>query len=128
MSEPFVCDAVFEDSALYLMGRGESPSPSGAYMLQEDIEAIDLKVFEQGKPGTAIDSQTLAVADVVFDELQTDRWTKDSTGYNFRYQTRVEQLPHGNRTYVFEFKFTPTGGGPIFHAVFHVPTRDLHRS
>lgn len=127
MSAPFVCQAVFEDSALYLMGRGKGPG--GAYMLQADIQSIDLKVFEQGKPGTVIDTQTLTVSQVVFDTLQTDaRWTKDATGYNFRYQTLVTQLPDGGKTYVFEFKFTPAGGGPIFHAVFHVPTLDLHRS
>jgi hypothetical protein len=127
MSGPFVCQAVYEDSALFLMGRGKAST--GDYMLQANIEAIDLKVYEQGKPGTLIDEQTITPAEVIFDTLQTDaRWTKDSTGYNFRYQTLVAQLPHGKRTYVFEFKFTPAGNGPIFHAVFHVPTLELMRS
>lgn len=125
--QPFVTQAVFEDSALFLMGRGRAPG--AAYMLQADISAINLQVYQKGRPATIIDAQDPSPAAVIFDALQTDaRWTKDATGYNFRYQTLVTQLPRGNRTYVFEFKFTPTAGGPVFHAVFEVPTLDLHRS
>lgn len=125
--QSFVTQSVFEDSAFYLLGRGKNAA--GANWAQADFSQITLKVYEQGKPAAPIAERTLTIADVIFDALQADaRWTKDSTGYNFRLQTLPADVPQGNKTYVFELKFTPAGGAPIFFGVFEVPTLDLHQS
>jgi len=127
--QPFVTQAVFEDSGLFLMGRGLGPL--AAPFLQADIDTIQLKVFEKGRPAVEIHSESPAVSGTVFNSLQLDaRWTKDAVGYNFRYSVPVAALPNGNSVYVFEFKFTPTApfAALVFHGVFEVPTLDLHRS
>jgi hypothetical protein len=125
--QSFVTQSVYEDSAFYLMGRGKNSA--AANWVQADFQAIDLKVYEQGKPATLIAQRTLTIADVIFNALQTDaRWTKDATGYNFRLLTLPADVPDGSKQYVFEIKFTPTGGAPIFFGVFEVPTLDLHQS
>ena len=74
-----------------------------------DINAItytshDLKTGEQT-------SGTLTIGTVVFDTLQKDvRWTKDTSGYNFRWTIPASELPEGDRTKEFEITFDPISG------------------
>lgn len=115
---------VFEDSGLYLMAR--VTGSNAANMVQADVSSISLVVTKRG--GTPGDAESVTVSSVVFNTLQTDaRWTKDATGYNFRYEVSPTQLGDGEGMYYFEFKFTPASG-PVFHVVFEVETLPLQRS
>lgn len=126
--KPFRTEAIFEDSGLYLAGRVED-ALTGDELTQSDLTSITLKVYEISDPGTEIDSETLVIADTVFDTLQTDGWTVDSTGYNFRYLVPETSLPLGGAMYRFEFKFVRNPSTlPPFHAVFEVPTLGLYSS
>ena len=59
----------------------------------------------------------LAVADVVFDTLQTDPiWTVDATGYNFRHVLDVsahQAFTVAGRRYLVEYQLTPAAGQMI---------------
>ena len=59
----------------------------------------------------------LAVASIIFDTLQTDdRWTKDSTGYNFRHVIDVssnQAFTVAGRRYLVEYTLTPASGQKI---------------
>ncbi len=63
------------------------------------------------------DGVSLAVADVVFDSLQTDAlWTVDSTGYNFRHVVDVsanQAFSAAGRRFLVEFTLTPSAGQVI---------------
>ena len=62
-------------------------------------------------PDVAVDSDTLVVADSVFDTLQTDgRWSKDSAGYNFRDTVAASVLTTAEHRYQVEYMFTPSSG------------------
>lgn len=126
--KPFRTEAIFEDSGLYLAGRAED-ALTGDALLQSDLTSITLKVYEISDPDTEIASETLTIANVIFDTLQTDGWTIDSTGYNFRYQVPATSLPLGGAMYRFEFAFVRNPSTlPPFHAVFEVPTLGLYSS
>lgn len=120
-----VCDAVYEDSGFSLMARiyGQAATP----ITQSTISSVALKVFDVSS-STSVATATPVVATCIFDTLQTDAyWTKDATGYNFRYSTLASQVPNGGSRYRFEFTFTPTSGA-VFPVVFEVPTMDLYGS
>jgi hypothetical protein len=117
---------VFEDSGFHLMARlmrnDGNVCPSG------DFSAIDLNVFDIDRDWKVVDSSTLTIANVFFDVLQTDsRWTKDSTGYNFRHAVAASSMIQGDSTYRYEFKFTATSGAVVW-VLFDVPTINLKRS
>ena len=128
--KPFETQLVFEDSGIFLFARGKGPA--GTYFQQSEYDAIQLKIYDEADPETVIATVNLTIADVIFNTLQTSdvRWTKDSTGYNFRYGTLAAHLPTGGRRYRFEFKFTPTvaSGYQPFFGVFIVPTMGLYTS
>jgi hypothetical protein len=60
---------------------------------------------------------SLAIADVLFDTLQTDpSWTADAIGYNFRHVLDVSLQPAfaiAGRRYLVEYRLTPTLGQRI---------------
>jgi hypothetical protein len=128
--QPFETQVVFEDTGIFLFGRGKSPG--GGYFQQADFDTILLKVWDEADPATVVATATLAISTTIFNSLQANdsRWTKDTTGYNFRYGTLASQLPKGGRKYRFEFKFTPTvaSGYQPFFGVFRVPTLGLFTS
>jgi len=120
-----VTDAVYEDSGFSLMARIYGQAATA--ITQATISSIALKVYEVSS-STSVATATPVVATCVFDTLQTDAyWTKDSTGYNFRYSTLAAQVPTGGSRYIFEFTFTPASGA-VFPVVFEVPTLDLYGS
>jgi hypothetical protein len=129
--KPYVTQAVFEDSGLVLMGRGRSPG--GAYFQQADFDSIKLKIYDAAAPATLIVPEiTLTISDVIFNSLQTsdsNRWTIDTTGYNFRHVVRAAHLPTGGREARLEYKFTPAGVTyDPFHAVIRIPVMGLYGS
>jgi hypothetical protein len=120
-----VTDAVYEDSGFSLMARIYGQAATA--ITQATISSIALKVFDISS-STQIATATPVVATCVFDTLQTDAyWTKDSTGYNFRYSTLAAHVPAGCGRALFEFTFTPSSGA-VFPVVFEVPVLDLYGS
>lgn len=120
--------SAFEDGGLSLMAR--VVGNNAANIVQSDITSITCSVFDldSATPDTAIATPTITVANVVYDTLQTDnRWTKDSTGYNFRYDALASQVPTGDRRYRWEFVFNPASGED-FLVVFQVATLPIRTS
>ncbi len=94
---------------------------NGSNISQSDISAVERKIFDAdgSTPDTAEDTSDLTVASVVFDDLQTDdRWTEDSTGYNFR-DTVVASLLSSPTRYRIEYKFTGAAGEVFFIRWYH---------
>ena len=107
-----------EGSPLTLMDR--IYGHAGTAITQASLTAISYRTFEYASEddaesdtsGTEVStSASLVVADTVFDTLQTDaRWTRDSTGYNFRFTLPVARLPNGGKFIRVEVLFDPTSG------------------
>lgn len=89
-------------------------------ILIDDVASIELNVFDLSGPTplTFIHGESLTVAEVIFDTIQTDaRWDVDSTGYNFRFEvTDPEVMVAGGKRYRYEVLLrmdTGVIGGPI---------------
>lgn len=92
-----------------------------ADIARADIDSIHYSVYllDEGDADarTAVaghDDVELAVADVVFDTLQSDAiWTVDASGYNFRHELDVSTDPAfaiAGRRYLVEHRLTPAVG------------------
>ena len=115
----------FEDSGVSLMARILGTASTA--IAQADISTITygVKATHGGSTATIAFGTSLSTTEVVFDTLQTDaRWTRDTTGYNFRVDVPSSALPDGNKKYRAEVKFTPASGQP-FHAAWDIETVDL---
>lgn len=88
-------------------------------IVQADLSAIALAVYDSTNTATAVYTEDLTIADVIFDTAQP--WDKDSDGYNFLHVIDPDALPAGGKTYHFEYTFTPETGHPILET-FVVPT------
>lgn len=102
---------------------------AGTAITQATISTIVCKVFlESGStPDTAVVTPTVTVSSAVFDTLQTDsRWTKDGTGYNFRFTVPGTSLTVDGGRYRVEYLFTPTSGDAF--TVIHIHTMTTWRS
>ena len=120
---------VFEDSGASLMSR--MLGTDAAVVTQADITSIALNIFDVTDSANPVadgsNPVTVTVADVIFDTLQTDaRWSKDSTGYNFRYDTLATQVPTGATVVRFEFEITPASG-QVFFDVYEVDVLAIHK-
>jgi len=110
----------FQDGGVALMAR--IVGNSAVNITQGSITSIALTVLDANTRDIEIAEAAIVVATAVFDALQTDdRWTVDSTGYNFRDDVPAASLADGNKTYRFEYAFTPASGA-VFFVVFHVTT------
>ncbi len=116
---------VFEDSGAALMAR--VVGNDATLVTQAAIASIDCKVFDAVAGGNPLAEPAVTVADSVFDTLQTDdRWTADSTGYNFRHDLPASALADGGKTYRVEYLFTPNAGlGEPFFVVFELTAVNL---
>jgi len=91
---------------------------------QSDVTSITLKTF-LNYGTTATSTTSLTVSAVVFDALQTDaRWTKDSTGYCFRFQIPSSVFDTGDSTYRCEFLFDMDSQPDLF-VIFSVDTVEV---
>jgi len=116
---------IYEDTGVTCMSR--ILGDDAAAITQATTSSIELKTFKNIST-TATSTTALTVANVVFDSYQTDaRWSKDSTGYNFRYAVPSSVFDDGDATYRLEFKFTPTSGSDYF-VVFQVDTVEVFSS
>ena len=116
---------IYEDTGVTCMSR--ILGDDGAAITQSGTSAITVAVFKNTNTAATY-TASLTVADVVFDSYQTDaRWSKDSTGYNFRYAVVSGVFDDGDATYRIEFKFTPTSGSQYF-VVFEIDTVEVFTS
>ncbi len=103
-----------EDSGCSIMARVRLPS--AAYITQSAISTVTVSYRRTDVTG-AITTTSLTVSAVVFDTLQTGNfWTKDPTGYNFKWDASASIFTAGNGKYAVTFLFTPASG-----AAFKVP-------
>jgi len=130
--QAFATQTVFEQTGGgLLMGRGKGLD--GVYFVRSDFTSITLRIYDMAEPGVSINGtnnsgEGVPVSSVIFNSLQTSdpRWTVDSTGYNFRYTLKADDIPDGGRRYRFEFEMLPAGASDPFWGVFEVPTLSLY--
>lgn len=114
--------SVFEGGTATLMAR--VLGADAAAIAQADLDSIEYSIYllDDASPSsrTAVTGHggvSLAVADVVYDELQTDdRWTEDATGYNFRHTIDVssdDAFAAAGRRCLVEYTLTPVSGQVI---------------
>lgn len=116
---------IWEDSGATLMAR--VVGNDAADLQQADVTGISYKIFDldSATPGTATATGTCVVATVIKDTLQTDdRWTVDSTGYNFIEATAASLWPTGDHRYRIEYIFDPVSGED-FPVVFELSVRAI---
>jgi len=113
---------VFKNGTATLLAR--VVGGDGQHVTQIDIASVSYSVYllddQDADSRTEVSGHTnvaLTVADVVFNDLQTDAlWTADETGYNFRHTLDVSTNPAftiAGRRYMVEFELTPTSGQAI---------------
>lgn len=122
---------VWEDSGATCMAR--VVGQDAANVTQASLTSIGYKVFDLdgAAPGTATATGAPVVADTIYDTLQTadDRWTVDSTGFNFLdiVAGAAANLPTGDHRYRIEYIFTPASG-QVFTVVFSLYARAIRSS
>jgi len=116
---------IYEDTAITCMAR--IMGDDAERIVTADVTSITLKTFLNY--GTTATSTTVieSFTNIIFDALQTDdRWTKDTTGYNFRYQIPESVFDTGDSTYRCEFLFDLTDGSqPDLFVIFSVDTVEV---
>jgi hypothetical protein len=128
-----ITGTVWERGGAVVMARVQGTRTSGVAdnMDQSDIDGVTYWVYEKYTSGYIATSdnasQALTVADVVYNTLQTDnRWTVDSTGYNFRHTLTSTAFPTGGRAYRAQYLFNPNKSGePAFWVVFDITAKSL---
>lgn len=101
-----ITGVVYEDTTFSLMGRIDV---AGANAVQADISAITMYAWNKADLATELIADSLTVASVVFDTLQTDgRWAEDNTGYNFRYDVASTVCTTAGQ-YLFRAEITGLG-------------------
>ena len=116
---------IWEDSGYTVLAR--ILGHDGTAITQSDVSGtIAWTVAERSAPDTVVTSGTVAIADTVYDALQTNdaRWTKDTTGFNFAAAMAVDTVPTGSKTYHLRFTFTPSSGA-VYQFPVILPTRNL---
>lgn len=123
-SEP-VRATVWEDSGATCLGRFYGND--GDAITQATLTSITCKIFDLDSaiPTTAT-TQTVTIASAVSDTLRTDddRWTVDTTGFNFEHTITDDNLATGDHRYRIEYVFTPTSG-ENFVAVYELQCRAI---
>ena len=108
---------VLEDGGFVVMTRIRGND--GNLITQANVSAIighvyDLRVETPGS--VDLWNQVLAVADTIFDTLQTTsddpRWTRDDIGFNFRSIVPSTTVPNPSR-YRCEIVISPASGDPF---------------
>lgn len=86
----------------------------GALITQASITGITFTAYDldSATPTVAVSGPTaLTVSGVVFNAAQTDeRWTVDSTGYNFMYEVLESVFTTDGHFYKVVFDFDPASG------------------
>lgn len=104
--------AIWEDGDATYLARIKFNGLAATGFTQASLTSITRTIFDtdSATPTTAIATDILVIASVVFDTLQTDgRWTIDETGYNFRDSMGGSNFTDPN-AYRVEYAFLSTGG------------------
>lgn len=112
----------FKNGSVTLLAR--IVGADGVNVIGSDINTIKYSVYllDDQNPDNRIavadhTNVSLAVANVVFNSLQTDAmWTVDTTGYNFRHVLDVsthQAFTVAGRRYLIEYQLTPAVGQMI---------------
>lgn len=76
---------------------------------------VTVTVWDEQTHAQVFQDTAVAVSSVIFNALQTDgRWTRDTTGYNFRYTVKPENWSTaqvGAKSYRIEAKLTTVSFG-----------------
>jgi len=111
---------VFKNGTATLMGRIRGNDAEN--IVRADVASIAYSIYklDENDPDsrTAVEDHTavaVTVNDVIFDALQTDddRWTVDSTGYNFRHTIPISAATAfavAGVHYLVEYTFTMATG------------------
>lgn len=113
---------VFKNGSAILLAR--IVDATGQPIDQAAISSIEYTIYELDpcRPDdlTVVDGHdgvALTVADVVYNQLQTDGlWTVDEDGYNFRHEVDVAQneaFPKAGSQYQVRYEFTPASGQKV---------------
>ena len=120
---------IVQGNTAVLLGRLEDID--GTPLVQADVSAVSVKVYDMDQRENVVVSDTPNVSDVIFNTLQT--WptipgftAPDSEGYNFRYETLATFFPQGNRRYQVEV--IATVGGKPRSQIWRQSTIDLFQS
>lgn len=102
----FVAGPVFQNGDASFLARVEI---DGVVAQKSDIATITCNVYDLkgDTPTTPVLTPTLTVAATMFDTLQTDgRWTRDTSGYNFRHAMPNTAFTHARHEYDVVYQFT----------------------
>ena len=119
-------DVVFQNGGATYLAR--VLGNAGTAITQASLSSISCGVYDEdgATPGTAIITPTVTIASAVYDTLQTDSiWTKDTTGYNFKFSIPATGFPIADHRHRIEFKFTPASGA-VFYGKAYVGVEDTN--
>lgn len=122
-----ITGAVWEDSTPFLMAR--LVDIDNKVLTKDDVSSIACKVFDlDAAPQDEGTSVAVVKANVIFDTLQTgERWTADTTGYNFGHALPAARLSEGDHRYRIEYIFT-LADETTFPVVYILTALDLWSS
>jgi len=102
---------IWEDGGATFLAR--IVGADGADITQASITSGSYKVYDldSSTSTTAVATGSITVNTNVYNELQTDdRWTEDSTGYNFAHTIAATVFTTGDHRYRTEYLFDPASG------------------
>lgn len=62
-------------------------------LVQADVQSIAWQTWAKADESVETGSGTLTIANVIFDNLQSESWSADQTGYNFRWDAPPGTFP-----------------------------------
>ena len=123
MSKIYKSEPAYERAAVTFLA--QLTEEDATLIVQADVYGtITYTCYDENDPDTVIVTAALVVSDVIIDSPVA--WSKDSTGYNFKYISPGSHRPEGGRTYGHEFILTLDNGsgsaGNIIAWKYQVPT------
>lgn len=96
-----------EDGSVRLMARMVGLDSQA--LIKADVTSITYSYWSKADETTQLGTDTLTVNDVVFDSLQTESWSVDASGYNFRWDIPPTLFTQA-REYGLAIKFSLADG------------------
>jgi len=84
-----------------------------AAILQADVTSIAYTIWKRDTPAAEDSSGSLTVGTVIFDALQTQSWSADTTGYNFRWDVPAALLDDAETDYHVHAALTMADGSIV---------------